>query len=131
MIRFANVSVAHKIQMRLYGIICAVSGISFLAIYRSNQNAYGHGKEDFYIVGYAITFLAFAAGLLAVRLWVELIFNFCLLCLSLSFVAALLINHETDLSLIFVNLAVVALLMTPVAICIYRLKHQGYFLRGA
>ena len=131
MIRFANASTVHKIEMRLYGMICAISGITFLTMYLANRNASDHGKADLYMVGYGIVFVAFAAGLFGVRLWAELIFNFCLLCLSLGSVAVLVINRETDISLICFNLAVIALLMTPVAICIYRLRHQGYFLRGA
>ena len=131
MIAFANASKPHKIQMRIYGTICAISGISFFAIYFANRNTYAHGKADLYIVEYAIAFLVLAAGLLAVRVWAELIFNLCLFCLSVGTVASLVANHETDTSQILLDLFIVALLMTPVAICIHRLKHGAYFLRGA
>jgi hypothetical protein len=131
MIRFANASKSHRIQMRIFGTICAISGISLLAIYFANGNAYGHGKADLYIVWYAVTFLVFAVGLLTVRLWAELIFNLCLLCLGAGVVASSVANHETDPSQISIDILVIALLMTPVAICIHRLRHGAYFLRGA
>ena len=114
-------------QMRIYGTICAISGVSYLA----NRNAYGHGKADLYIVEYAIAFLVLAAGLLAGRVWAELIFNLCLLCLSVGLVVSLVINRETSASQISLDLFLVALLMTPVALCIHRFAHGGYFLRGA
>jgi heme/copper-type cytochrome/quinol oxidase subunit 4 len=131
MIRFANASKVHKMQMRIYGTMCAISGISLFAIYLANRNAYGHGKADLYIVEYAIAFLVLAAGLLAARVWAELIFNLCLLCVSIGLVASLVMNRETDISQISLDLFVIALLMTPVALSIQRLKHGAYFLRGA
>jgi hypothetical protein len=131
MIRFANASRAHKIQMRIYGTICAVSGISLFGIYLANRNAFGHGKSDLYIVEYAAGFSVLAAGLLAARVWVELIFNLCLLCLSTGIVISLVLNHETSASQISLDLFIVALLMTPVALGIQRLKQGAYFLRGA
>jgi hypothetical protein len=128
--RFANPSATHKMQMRIYGSICAISGISLVAVYLANRNAYGHGKADLYIVEYAIAFLVLAAGLIALRVWAELIFNLCLLCLSVGVVASLVMNHETAVSQISLDLLIVALLMTPVAFSIQRLKHGAYFLRG-
>ncbi len=131
MIRFANASKAHKMQMRIYGTVCAISGITLLEIYFANKNAYGHGRADLYIVEYASSFLVLAAGLLAARVWAELIFNLCLLCLSVGVVASLVMNHETAVSQISLDLFIVALLMTPVGWSIRRFKYGAYFLRGA
>jgi hypothetical protein len=129
MIRFANASKAHKMQMRIYGLICAVSGISFFSIYLANRNAYGHGKADFYIVEYGIAFSALAAGLLAARVWAELIFDLCLLCLTVGVLISVVVNPK-EISQIIFDLAIVALLMIPVAFSIYRIQHGVYFLRG-
>jgi hypothetical protein len=131
MIRFATASKIHKMQMRIYGTVCAISGISLFAMYLANRNAYGHGKADLYIVEYAIAFLVLAAGLLAGRVWAELFFNLCLLCLSVGLIVSLVMNHETAASQISLDLFVVALLMTPVALCIHRLRQGAYFIRGA
>lgn len=129
MIRFANASKAHKIQMRIFGLICAVSGISFFAIYLANRNANGHGKADFYIVEYGIAFPALAVGLLAARVWAELIFDLCLLCLTVGMLISI-VADPIEMSQLALDFAIVGFLMTPVALSIYRFKHGGYFLRG-
>ena len=132
MIRFANASKAQGIQMRIYGTICAVSGVSLFAIYLANGSASDHGKADLYIVEYAIAFLILAAGLLTLTVWAELIFNLCLLLLSVGIAASLVVNRETDPGQIFLDLAIIALLMT-----LSRNLHSPlstkvqYFLRGA
>ena len=131
MIRCAHTSKFHGIQMRTYGTICAISGTTLFAMYLTNGSAFGHGKSDLYIAEYAILFIVFAAGLLTLRVWAELIFNLCLLCLSVGIVASFVINRQTDPRQIILDLAIIALLMTPVAICIHRVRHGGYFLRGA
>src|ERR1700733_11296251 len=125
MIRFANASKAHKLQMRVYGLICAVSGISFFAIYLSNRNAYGHGKADFYIVEYGLAFSILAVGLLAARVWAELIFDLCLLSLTIGMLISVAVNPK-EISQIVFDLAVIALLMIPVALSIYWIQHGEY-----
>ena len=129
--RLANPDRTHKMQMRIYGSICAAAGISFCCIYLANSNAYGHGKADFYILEYAVGFLVFAGGLLATKVWAELLFDLCLLCLSVGFVWSLFLNRETDVSQIALVLFIIAILMVPVALSMRRYKHGAYFLRGA
>ena len=128
MIRFANASNAHKMQMRIYGALCAISAISLFVIYLANGNAYGHRKTDLYIVEYAVAFLALAAGLLAARVWAELIFDLCLLLLALGIVVSIVIDN-LPASQIVLDLSIVSILMIPVVLCIYRLQHGAYFLR--
>jgi hypothetical protein len=131
MISFPKASKTHKMQMRIYCAICAMSGVSLVADYWANRGAFNHGKNDLYIVWYAIAFLTLAAGLLAASVWAELILDLCLVCLSVGILASLVENHETDGSQIFLDFFLSALLMTPVALSIQQLKQGAYFRRAA
>ena len=129
MIRLANPSKAHRIQMRIFGAICAISALWLFAIYRADSGAYDHGKSDFYIVWYALGLLALALGLLAANLWAEVIFNACLLLLALATAISLFSDWQQD-SLAALDLAFLMLFLAPVALTIYQFKHGAYLLRG-
>jgi len=130
MIRLANPSKAHRIQMRIFGAICAVSAVWLFAIYRADLGAYNHGKADLYIVWYALAFLVVALGLLTAKLWAEMVFNICLLLLTLATAISLLTNDRQQDSLVALDLAFFVFFLTPVALTIYQFKRGAYFIRG-
>jgi hypothetical protein len=128
-IRFANPSRAHRIQIRTYGVLCAILAISFICMYWANRNAYGHGRADLYIVKYALAFSVFAAGLLAAKVWAELIFVVCLLLLAVGDAVSLAVDRAQAPDIRF-SLFVEALLLIPVGLSIYWLRRREYVNRG-
>jgi len=130
MIRFAKPSRIHAIQMRVYGALLAVAAVSFFAIYLSNSGSYRHGRADLYIVEYAIAFSVLAGGLLAAKVWVELLLDFLLLSLAVGIVASWLVN-PLETSQVVLDTFVLSFLMTPIALGVYWLRQGEYLLCGA
>ena len=122
--RLANPSKAHRVQMRIFGTLCAVGGISLLAIYWSNSKAYEHGKADLYIAGYGIPLLFLGLGLLAAKIWAEIVLDLCHTVLVAATIAALVMNKPQD-SEWSISLVLLAFLLAPVALSIYRLETRS------
>ena len=129
MIRFANPSKAHAIQIRFYGVVCATLAVCFAGIYWADRGANGHGRADLYVLGYALAFLIFAAGLLAARVWAELMFAFCLSLLAVGDLVFMFVDHARATDISFGVLAN-ALFLIPVGCSVYWLRHGEYFKRG-
>jgi hypothetical protein len=116
-------------MIRTYGILCAISAIALICIYWANRTAANHGRADLYIALYALGLLILAGGLLAAKVWAELLFVLCLLLFVIGELAALAIDRAR-LSDISFSLVILALLMIPVLLSIRWLWRGEYFQRG-
>ena len=125
--RFAIPSRAHKTQMRIYGAICSVSGVTLFFMYHANTYARAHGGHDLtFALGYGIVFSVFAVLLLALQVWAELLLSLCLAVLALAFVYGMIVDIRSTPE-VFYNVPFVLLLLVPVSFTIQRLRRRTYF----